>query len=62
MNQQTRFLRITQVSEIVALSRSTIYAKLKAGEFPAPKQISARCVRWTSSSINEWIERQAGSA
>lgn len=51
-----RFLRIDEVSTRVSLSRTSIYAAIKAGTFPAQKKISARAVRWQESEINAWID------
>ena len=49
-------LRCKQVEKRVGLSRSTIYAKIAAGEFPAPIALSARAVGWLESDIIAWIE------
>ncbi len=49
-------LRRKQVEKRVGLSRSTIYAKIAAGEFPAPIALSARAVGWLESDIIAWIE------
>jgi len=35
--------------------KATIYAKIAAGEFPAPRQIGPRAVAWLSTEIDEWI-------
>ena len=53
-----QLLRIKSVSEIVGLSRSSIYELIKQGKFPKPVRISTGRVRWTSSDINNWIELQ----
>lgn len=49
-------LRRKQVEKRVGLSRSTIYAKIANGEFPAPIALSARAVGWLESDIIAWIE------
>jgi len=49
-------LRCKQVEKRVGLSRSTIYAKVAAGEFPAPIALGARAVGWLESDIIAWIE------
>lgn len=49
-------LRRKQVEKRVGLSRSTIYAKIAAGEFPAPIALGARAVGWLESDIITWIE------
>lgn len=48
--------RRRQVEQLVQLSRSTIYANVKAGTFPAPIRISARAVAWRLSDVEAWLE------
>ncbi len=55
-------LRHKQVEQRVGLSRSTIYAKIAAGEFPAPIALSARAVGWLESDITTWIESRIASS
>lgn len=55
-------LRRKQVEQRVGLSRSTIYAKVAAGEFPAPIALSARAVGWLESDITTWIEARIASS
>lgn len=55
-------LNVKTVQKITGLSRSTLHAKVKGGTFPAPIKLSARCVRWTSQSIQQWIQALATSA
>ena len=37
------------------LSRSTVYALMKAGEFPMARRIGARTVRWPEDGIERFI-------
>lgn len=48
--------RRRQVESLVQLSRSSIYAAVKAGTFPAPYRIGARAVAWRVSEIEQWLE------
>jgi prophage regulatory protein len=36
-------------------ARSTLYAEIKDGRFPAPIKIGKRAVGWTLSSIEAWL-------
>lgn len=51
-----RILRIGTVLDRTGLSRSTLYRKIKAGEFPNRVQISTNCVGWRESSVTAWLE------
>ena len=56
MEQSPRSLvPLRAVGQRVSLSRSTIYAKVARGEFPAPIKISENRVAWDSSAIDNWI-------
>ena len=50
-----RMLRIDEVVGVVGLSKSVIYKRIKAGDFPPGLQISTRAVAWRQSDIESWI-------
>jgi prophage regulatory protein len=49
-----RFLRRAEVEHVTGLSRSTIYDKMAAGEFPKSIPISGGAVGWIESEIGAW--------
>lgn len=49
------FIRFDEVQEIGKLSRTSIYAKIADGSFPAPVKIG-RASRWSAAEIRDWIE------
>lgn len=55
MIEQECFLRLPAVIQQTGLSRSTLYARVDAGTFPAPTKISARAIAWPASTISKWI-------
>lgn len=48
-------LRLKHLRQRVKLSRSTIYAKIAAGDFPSPITLGPRAVGWLESDIERWI-------
>ncbi|BCL75671.1 hypothetical protein JHS3_14070 [Jeongeupia sp. HS-3] len=48
-------LRLPEVNKRTALSRSSIYAAIAAGTFPAPVRLGGNSVAWVSSEIDAWI-------
>ncbi len=50
-----KLVRLPIVEERVAASKSSIYAWVKAGTFPAPVRLSARAVAWREEDIDRWI-------
>lgn len=57
MTSQT-IIRLPQVKLRTGLSRSTIYALIKAGQFKAPIALGARAVGWLESDVSEFIENR----
>jgi prophage regulatory protein len=51
-----KFLRLSEVRALTALSRSSIYAYMGAGTFPAAINIGARSIAWLESEVQEWME------
>jgi len=51
------FIRQAQlVPAIVPFSPATLWRKVRAGTFPAPVKISARCTAWRCEEVRAWIE------
>lgn len=48
-------LRIKDVLTRTGLSRSTMYALIADGRFPAPVKLSIRCAAWPSDQVDAWI-------
>lgn len=53
-----RILRLPDVRKATGLSRSTIYLRIKQGEFPEPIKLSERSIGWVASEIEDWVERR----
>ena len=47
-------LRIADVTARTGLSRVSIWRKIRAGQFPAPLEISSNTIGWPESEIAEW--------
>ena len=69
MSPQTpRMLRRRAVEAMTGLSRSTIYARMNTGGFPAAIRLGGRSVGWIAEEIEAWIasriaeSRPAGAA
>lgn len=50
-----RFLKLKEVMEKTALSRSAIYRKMSDGEFPESVSLGDRAVAWVDSEIDDWM-------
>ena len=53
-----QLLRLPQVRDKTGLARSTIYALVAKGKFPAPIKASERVSAWILSEVSEWIDQR----
>ena len=53
-----KLLRLPRVVDITALGKSSIYAGVKSGTFPAPVRLSARAVGWREEEIDRWVSER----
>jgi predicted DNA-binding transcriptional regulator AlpA len=56
------FIRLPQVLAVFPVSRSTWWAGVKTGRFPAPVRLGPRTVAWKVSEILALIEGLADSS
>ena len=58
-----RFLRLPEVIHISGCGRTSIYEKIKKGEFPKPYSLlGARAVGWLAEDIEAWIDSRIQAA
>lgn len=55
-NNVKRFIRVPDVLNRVGFSRTTLYERIKEGNFPDRIKIGPRRVAFVESEIDEWIE------
>jgi prophage regulatory protein len=55
---QDSLLRLPYVRQRTGLSRASIYAMIKHGNFPKQTAIGKRAVAWSSNAIQEWIDQR----
>jgi prophage regulatory protein len=57
----TGFIRQKQLVAIIPFSRTTLWRKVREGEFPAPVHLSANVTAWKVELIRKWIDDQSPS-
>lgn len=57
-----KILRLPEVENKIGRKRSSIYADIGAGTFPAPINLGARAVGWLESEVNQWIETKIAAS
>lgn len=55
-SRSMRFLKLKEVIEKTALSRSAIYRKMSEDAFPKSVNLGDRAVAWIESEVDEWME------
>jgi prophage regulatory protein len=53
-----RILRLRRVLDKTGESRSGVYRKMAAGDFPSTIKLSARSVGWREDEVDAWIEER----
>ena len=53
-----KVLRLPSVKDKSGLSRSTIYLRIKKGEFPKPISLGDRAVGWLEKDIDDWLDQK----
>jgi Predicted transcriptional regulator len=60
-----RIIRLPELSEMIGLSRSTIYDKLNINskrydsDFPQAIKLGLSAVGWRQSAVNKWLENRS---
>jgi prophage regulatory protein len=55
-----RFLKLKEVMQKTALSRSAIYRKMDEGSFPKSVSLGDRAVAWVETEVEDWMEACLG--
>jgi len=58
MENPKKFLRLPDVIERTGYKRTTIYERIKAGNFPAPVHLGPRAVAWLESEVEAWMQER----
>ena len=53
--QPDRLIRLTEVMALTGLSRSSLYRKKRAGDFPESVELGERVVAWWQSEVRAWM-------
>ncbi|OEA16792.1 transcriptional regulator [Vibrio parahaemolyticus] len=56
-----RFLKLKEVMEKTALSRSAIYRKMNEDAFPKSVNLGERAVAWVESEVDDWMAKVLAS-
>ena len=57
-----KLLKLRTVKDWTGLSRSTIYAMMKNGDFPKSISIGARAIAWSDADIQAWVDTRIAAS
>lgn len=56
INKLPDILDLADVLKLTGLKRSTIYTYVQNNQFPKPKKLGIRAVRWSKKEVLEWLK------
>ena len=56
MNKFNKYYRVSELSELLSIGKSTLWKWVKDGKFPQPIRLSARMTLWSAADIHKWLE------
>ena len=54
LQDEVSFLRLPELKSVTGLSKSSLYALIRANSFPASVQLGPRTVAWVRSEVRQW--------
>lgn len=58
-----KVLRLPDLVEVYAMSRSAIYRAMEKDDFPKPFKLTGRSIGWSRDAVDQWLaERPTGIA
>ena len=61
-SETPRILRLRAVQAATGLSRSSIYARAKRGDFPQQINLGGTSVGWLQREVVDWLRRQIAAS
>ncbi len=52
---EDRYIRIKELSEMLSISKSSIYRLVQENKFPKQIKLAERTAVWKLSAINDWV-------
>ena len=51
-----KYVRMSQLTGIIPMSKATIWRKLKDGTFPKPIKLGDRITAWRMEDVQAWLD------
>jgi predicted DNA-binding transcriptional regulator AlpA len=56
LTSEERFLRIPQILKLIPIGKSTLWEKIKKGEFPKQIKLGPKTAVWKASDVQAYID------
>lgn len=53
-----RIVRISELTEMLAISKTSLWRLRQSEDFPTPIQLGPRIIAWKISDIESWLENK----
>jgi predicted DNA-binding transcriptional regulator AlpA len=60
MPEDLKLLSAKDVTALLGVSESWLWAQLQKGVFPEPLRLGRRCTRWRTRDIRDYLDQRAG--
>ena len=61
-SEKARILKLPEVIQRTALSKTSIYALIQTKQFPKQIKLSVRSVGWLESDVDSWLDARINGA
>jgi prophage regulatory protein len=55
MESDIRMMNVKEVMDLTGLSRTTLWRRVRRGDFPTPRQLGPRRFAWLNTDIKEFL-------
>ncbi len=62
LQDEVSFLRLPELKSVTGLSKSSLYALIRAKSFPSPVQLGPRTVAWVRSEVRQWAAERISNS
>jgi prophage regulatory protein len=60
--ESLRFERLPKVCQRIGIGKSTLYAWISQGKFPAPVRLGENTVAWDARAVEGWMRKRIDEA
>jgi prophage regulatory protein len=51
----SRYVRVNQLTQLIPISKASVWRKVKEGSFPKPIKLGERITAWRMEDVEAWL-------